>query len=160
MSPLRLVQERVSHDLHYPWRVIACCALLQRTQGAQVRPMLVELFRGVWPAPEAVLRVSARDLLEPLGLFNRREQMIRRMTWDYLSGAQPEDCFGVGAYGRDAVALFVHGVSLSPGIVTDRWLKPYAEWRRGGGKAPEWDAAGHSAWREGQGFAPMKKSYY
>lgn len=156
-SPHDLVQERVSRDLHYPWRVIACCALLNRTQGAQVRPMLERFFAELVPQPEKIFQADMRPLLEPLGLYSRREDLLRRLTWDYLAGAQPAECFGVGEYGRDAVALFVHGEQVHASAIADRWLRRYAQWRARGGWPLLWDRPAHSAWRKRAGFAPLAR---
>lgn len=147
MSPLGLVQERVSRDLHFPWRVLVCCALLNRTTKEQARPALSALF-ACWPGPER-FDLFARPhqlcgLLAPLGLVGRREALLRRMTGDYLSRLSPYECFGVGEYARDALDLFCAGKIL--GAPADKWLRPYSDWRRAGGARIGWDEEAHLAW--------------
>lgn len=157
MSPHRLLQEQVTRDLHYPWRVIVCCALLNQTQGEQVRPMLDELFIRC-PQPELMMTARLSDLLQPLGLQDRRERLLRRMTWDYTTGAQPGECFGVGQYGRDALLLFVHDVR--PVGVRDPWLQKWRGWRYDHcikGHPILWDRKEHAAWRAASGFEPLRQ---
>lgn len=152
-----LVQELVDLDLHYPWRVLVCCALLNQTQGAQARPAIDGVFARC-PAPTAMLEQDLADLLQPLGLQLRRAVLLRRMSWDYLAGAMPGECHGAGGYARDALLLLVHGVRhLSP--VRDAWLRSYASWRSNElQRAPpvDWDRRGHDAWRKASGFEPLR----
>lgn len=158
VSPYALIQEELSKDLHYPWRVIVCCALLNQTTGAQVRPMVEELFRRC-PTPDALLTADLSDLLLPLGLQDRRAGLLRRMTWDYLTGVQPGHCFGVGGYGRDALLLFVHGEKNVSGV-RDNWLRAYASWRSNpiglASYTVVWDLAGHCRWRALCGFHSLR----
>ena len=134
MSPHALVQERVARDRHYPWRVLVCCALLNLTSGAQVRPVIGPLFERC-PTPDSMLLADLSDLLSPLGLQRRRANVLRRLTWDYLAGKAPL-CYGCGQYALDAWALFVEGrTDLDP---ADHWLRPYLDWRLSGGPAVSW----------------------
>jgi methyl-CpG-binding domain protein 4 len=132
------VQERVDRDRHYPWRVLVCCALLNRTTGAQVRPMVGRLF-ALCPTPAALLVCPDRHLLPllvPLGLYNRRLALLRRLTLDWAEGKPPQQCHGVGQYALDAWALFVEGrTDVEP---ADHFLKPYLEWRKNHGNKIEW----------------------
>lgn len=138
ISPLALVQERVERDHHYPWRVLVCCALLNRTHGRQVRPMFQQLFR-LCPTPLAMRVVETEllvELIRPLGLYNRRAAALKRLTCDYMAGKPPEQCHGVGQYALDAWAIFVEGrVDLDP---ADHYLKPYLEWRKQHGYNTQW----------------------
>lgn len=152
MSPHGLVQERVSRDRHFPWRVIVCCAMLNRTTKEQARPALSAFFAW-YPSPEAHWKGSGRgalaliSLLQPLGLVNRRRELLTRMTDDYLAGASPYECFGVGQYARDALDLFCAGkyggeLAHRP---SDHYLWSYERWRRHGGARIEWDEEGYLA---------------
>lgn len=138
VSPIGLVQERVERDCHYPWRVLVCCALLNRTTGAQVRAMFEAFFRAC-PTPAALLLADdgvLLPMLQPLGLYNRRLSLLRRLTRDYRDGKPPEECHGVGQYALDAWAIFVEGrTDLEP---ADHMLKPYLEWRKANGYNTQW----------------------
>ena len=135
VSPYRLVQETAGKGRWYPWRVLVCCAMLNQTPGRQARPAIARALARC-PDPHAMLIAELDDLLAPLGLQNRREPLLRRLSWDYLAGAPVERVFGVGRYALDAWALFVEGrTDLEP---TDRWLAPYLGWRRAGGPPVYW----------------------
>jgi hypothetical protein len=147
VSPLGLVQERVSRDLHFPWRVLACCALLNQTSKEQVRPMLGAFFAW-FPEPCGLAQGNhpavMLSLLRPLGLVNRRCHLLARMSDDYLARKSPYECFGAGQYARDALDLFCAGrTDLEPG---DHWLRPYRDWRLAGGPRIRWDEADYLAW--------------
>ena len=148
MSPLGLVQERVSRSRHFPWRVLVCCALLNRTTKEQARPALSAFFAW-WPTPEyfaltGPTYAALRNLLAPLGLVNRRRELLIRMTDDYLAGASPYECFGVGEYARDALDLFCAGEVFAG--AADHYLAGYARWRMFGGRRVEWDEEGYLEW--------------
>ena len=121
------MQERVARDEFYGWRVLVCCALLNRTGRAQVRPMFERLFEAC-PVPLAMLTADLEELLKPLGLQNRRAELLRRLTLDYVAGRPYAECHGVGQYALDAVAIFVEGrTDVRP---ADHFLKPYLTWRK------------------------------
>lgn len=122
----------MARDRHYPWRVLVCCALLNRTGRAQVRPMFEELFAS-YPTPGHVVRGapmgrSLSELLRPLGLWRRREALLVALSEDYAAGKPVQDCRGVGRYALDARAIFVEGrTDVRP---TDHFLKPYLTWKK------------------------------
>lgn len=145
ISAPALAQEFLDRDLHFPWRIIVCCALLNQTSGKQVVPMLQELFRRC-PGPEEMLYQDVSDLLRPLGFQNRRASLLRRMSGDYVSGVAPEKCYGVGPYARDALALFVdERIDIE---TSDHRLKQYLDWRKSEGinHTIGWDKEGHAKW--------------
>lgn len=117
-------------DEHYPWRVLVCCALLNRTGRAQVRPMFEQLFAKC-STPIDMMAVDGEwltGLLRPLGFQNRRADLLRRLSSDYVEGVPADQCFGAGQYARDALAIFVEGrEDFVPG---DHFLKPYLAWRK------------------------------
>ena len=125
----------MARDEHYPWCVLVCCALLNRTGRAQVRPMFEALFDAC-RTPLDAARVDLAALLRPLGLQNRRAELLRRLSADYAAGKPPQDCPGVGEYALDAWAIFVEGrTDVSP---SDHFLKPYLRWRKRHGTRIEW----------------------
>jgi methyl-CpG-binding domain protein 4 len=92
------------------------------------------------PTPHGLLKAERegrlQDLLRPLGLQNRRADLLRRLTEDWLSGKPPGLCHGVGRYALDAWAIFVEGrTDVSP---SDHFLKPYLAWRKKYGSRIEW----------------------
>lgn len=138
VSPLALAQERVPRGEHYPWRVLVTCALLNQTQGEQVRPILGRLFARC-PHPSDMVVQDLRSMLRPLGLQNRRAYVLRTLSLDCLAGSPPEACYGVGRYALDAYALFVDGrTDVEP---EDRWLREYLDWRLAGWPALRWRLA-------------------
>lgn len=117
------------------------CLLLNQTHGRQVRPILDELW-SILPNPSRLTHLPPTDhsrlieILTPLGFVNKRYHALVRNAADYLAGRPWEECYGIGRYGRDALALFVYGrTDVDP---MDKWLKPYLEWRQGGGPSVEW----------------------
>ena len=141
ISPINCIQETLPFGQHYPWRVMVSCVLLNRTQRNQVRPILDKVWEML-PTPDALLHMTDKQendlhvLLAPLGLINRRYDILIRMTIDYLEGKELHKCFGLGKYGRDAVDLFVLGrTDVHP---HDTWLKPYLKWRLAGGPPVQW----------------------
>lgn len=116
-------------DRHYPWRVLVCCALLNRTGRAQVRAVF-EAFFAAYPEPRALLSAGHElaDLLRPLGMQHRRAALLRRLTEDVVAGRPPAECHGVGPYAMDALAIFVEGrTDVRP---SDGFLRPYLTWRK------------------------------
>lgn len=137
-SPLNCIQELVERDEHYPWRVMTVCVMLNQTHGRQVRPMFGRFFE-LWPRPIDFVMADGdqvRGLIAPLGFKNRRFLTLLRMTEDYLRNVPYEQCYGIGKYARDAIALFVHGrTDVEP---FDTWLEPYLKWRLAGGPRLLW----------------------
>lgn len=74
------------------------------------------------------------DVVHPLGLQERRTDIIVGMARHVARGAHPHDAPGVGAYARDSVDLFVFGTI--PIGVFDKELSKYVLWRREGGWPP------------------------
>lgn len=168
MSPYRLLQEHVDRDQHYPWRVLVSCALLNRTTGTAAHKAAGELF-GLWPDPvhwrfdflaekydgtgsrqwQTVMDRCLGEVLQPLGLVNRRTELLHRMTADYLAGISPYDCRGAGRYACDALDVFCVGELLRD--PADHYLKAYVEWRRyARAERIEWDEVGHIEWLAGR----------
>jgi adenine-specific DNA glycosylase len=118
------------------------CILLNQTHGRQVRPLIHEFFCR-YPDPQTLSSIDSAQRIEeltnfvrPLGLHNRRAVSLIRNAIDYCAGKPFERCRGIGQYGRDAIAIFVHGrTDVKP---TDTWLKPYLEWRLAGGERLRW----------------------
>ena len=103
-----LIQERYKDD---PWKVLVCCILLNRIRGKQV-DVLVDRFFRICGSGGEFLELD-RDLvigmLRPLGLVNRRYEVLIRMTEGYLRGIPVDALFGIGKYALDSYRMFVEG---------------------------------------------------
>lgn len=127
-SPLGLIQE----DLRWePWRLLVACMMLNQTSMKQVRPVLWTFF-ATWPDPEAAAeadQASMAEMLQPLGLQNRRSGMIIRMSrafLDWLPSQDVRELPGVGKYAADSYNMFVRGDLVED--VTDKELRKYVAW--------------------------------
>lgn len=147
LSPFNTIQEQQLGKPRAPWRILVVCALLNRTHGRQVRPMVEEFFER-WPSPERVVKTTEGmyDLIRPLGFGNRRIETIRNISEDYVlffgeGDAKKEQGFGwvdairgCGQYAKDSIAIFVCDVLQN--VSSDTWLQKYVEWRRGDPPSP------------------------
>jgi hypothetical protein len=106
--------------------MLVACALLNRTHGRQVRPMVDGLFSR-WPTPRG-MAAAGRGLeryVKPLGLWRRRAALLRRLSRQWRT---PGQCPGVGKYALDSWAIFVEGrLDVRP---DDGKLRPYLTWRK------------------------------
>lgn len=130
MSPLRLFQERYSHD---PWALLCCTICLNLCSGREFEKIHEDLF-SLWPDPVSMALADPADvetLVSPLGLQGRRARSLIRMsaayafTWD---GDDPDDLPGIGKYGADSYRIFIRGQLDIP--VEDKELRKYLEWKR------------------------------
>lgn len=112
------------------WAVLVACALLNKTHGRQVRPMVEDLLRR-WPTPIEMAVADESDLIEvlrPLGLYRRRAATLKQLSADRAIGKAPNACRWCGPYAQASVMIVVHGAI---DVATDDpWLLKYLEWRR------------------------------
>ncbi|KAI8463486.1 MAG: DNA glycosylase [Monoraphidium minutum] len=166
VSPFGLIEEELFED---PWKLLLACMLLNKTSGKQVRQVIWRLF-DLCPTPQAVAAAdqgALRDLIRPLGLFNKRAAAVQRFSREYVEKewSCPTELHGIGKYAADAYYMFCRGAwrGVAP---DDKDLRRYWDWLAatggegaglqrgggggggGGGGAP----AGPSA-EEGQGAA-------
>jgi methyl-CpG-binding domain protein 4 len=134
-----LAQELVRDD---PWKLLAVCILLNRTNGVkQVKPMLADFFEA-WPGPKAFLSAPVSDVkqvLKPLGFQNIRYDRLAGMSCDLLLGKLPpkDKLRGVGTYGKESFEIFCRGyLVVEP---HDKELKKYCEWAREEVKHARWE---------------------
>lgn len=107
--PLRddlMVQEQVSGT----WQHFVGCIMLNQTGRKQVKLVLPE-FLSRWPDAVSFLSADHDEVVEivkPLGMYNRRTNILRRMSQDWLSwdGNNATDLYGIGRYGRDSYEIF------------------------------------------------------
>lgn len=123
----RLIQHDHAHD---PWRVLACCILLNRTGRKQVRAVLDEFFRR-WPDAAACAASDPAEVAEvtkTLGMYNRRSASIKRFSAEYLSKdwVDPRELHGIGLYGWEAYRIVCKGDKSV--AATDKVLARYLEY--------------------------------
>lgn len=131
MSPHGLVQEWLERDALYPWRMLVCCILLNKTTGAQAVPVAMEVLE-TWPTPLLLanaIRVDLQNIVRPCGLWRRRSLMLKAMSAAFSRGAvNPAELPGVGDYALDSWTIFVDG--RLPKSVGDGKLRLYLSWAR------------------------------
>jgi methyl-CpG-binding domain protein 4 len=96
-----------------PWKILVACALLNRTQGVQARPVLAEVLER-WPTPTQLAKADPQELegaLATLGLQRRRSALLIRMAQVWLSQdwQRAADLPHVGKYAEDALRIFALG---------------------------------------------------
>ncbi|XP_052064055.1 methyl-CpG-binding domain protein 4-like [Mytilus californianus] len=106
-SPFNLVQESLYHD---PWKLLIGTIFLNRTTGTAAIPLLWKFFNK-WSNPDEARRAdpaAVAKLLTPLGLHNKRAQIIIRFSDEYLckDWKYPEELHGIGKYGNDSYRIF------------------------------------------------------
>jgi len=107
--PLRddlMVQEQIDGSWQHMVGVI-CLNLTNRKQVKRVLPILFRLC----PTPIHYLNSlpeTIKDIIEPLGMVNVRENRLRRMSKDYLTwdGNDATMLYGIGKYGSDSYEIF------------------------------------------------------
>ena len=128
MSPLKLIQEELSHD---PWKLLVACIMLNQTSYKQVRPIIWSFFE-TYPDATTLSHTDANDvakLIRPLGFQNRRAKTLVRFSREYAAGdwSDPSDLHGVGKYAADSYAMFVEG-NVRNTDPTDKKLAAYKQW--------------------------------
>ena len=128
MSPFNLVQEPYFGD---EWKILICCQLLNMTTHMQVRNILHELFRK-YPGPVSMVHAKEdelKDLLRPLGFYNKRAKTLVRFSHEYLTKKwkTARELHGIGKYGDDAWHIFCVGdwKNIEP---NDQALNKYHTW--------------------------------
>lgn len=109
VMPLRddlMVQEQISGT----WQHFVAVIMLNQTGRKQVKQVLPE-FLARWPDADSLLSASKDDVINvirPLGMYNRRENIIRRMSQDWQSwdGQDATKLYGIGRYGSDSYEIF------------------------------------------------------
>lgn len=109
-SPYSLIQE---HLWPNEWLILVSCILLNQTTRKQVEKILPN-FIDKWPDPQSFLSCDINDLknmIKPLGLYERRSKTLLNMTKKYLHGSwsHAKELPGVGQYGSRAWEIFCLG---------------------------------------------------
>ena len=111
--------------------MLVCCMLLNLTNRKQVDTVRDELF-DKYKTPEDMMNASHDELakiLQPLGLYNRRANSLRKMSEGYVNGFKSVDeLYGIGQYAKDSWEIFQNkNNKVKP---TDKVLQEYLRQER------------------------------
>lgn len=101
-----MVQQQISG----PWQHMVGVIMLNQTGRKPVKTVLPE-FLSRWPDPVSFLASSPEEVIEvitPLGMYNKRQNTLRRMSQDFLTwnGDDATMLYGIGKYGSDSYEIF------------------------------------------------------
>ena len=118
-----LLQEIYQSD---GWKMLTCCMLLNLTNRRQVDVIRDELFKR-YPTPKDMMNADESELaqlLQPLGLYNRRAKSLKKMSEGYVKGFKSVDeLYGIGQYAKDSWEIFQNNNrNINP---TDKVLQEY-----------------------------------
>ena len=118
-----LLQEINQYD---GWKMLTCCMLLNLTNRKQVDVIRDELFKR-YPTPKDMMKADESELanlLQPLGLYNRRAKSLKKMSEGYVKGFKSVDeLFGIGQYAKDSWEIFQNNnMNIKP---SDKVLQEY-----------------------------------
>jgi methyl-CpG-binding domain protein 4 len=130
-SPYNLIQEKLWKD---PWKIFVACIFCNLTKRVESEPYMWEFF-NLYPTPEKASKANQdelQEMIQPLGLSQRRSKALIRMSNDYLTKdwrSSPEVLYGVGKYASDAYKIFCLGDwrNVEP---KDHALNDYHGWLR------------------------------
>ena len=128
-SPFNLIQEHLWSD---PWRIFVACIFCNLTRRVDAEPYMWKFF-DKYPDPPAAARADPSDIqemIQPLGLSERRSKTLVRMSDDYINKdwkLSPDVLYGIGKYGSDAYRIFCLGDwrNVQP---RDHALNDYNNW--------------------------------
>ena len=118
-----LLQEIYQSD---GWKMLTCCMLLNLTNRRQVDVIRDELFKR-YPTPKDMMNANESELaqlLQPLGLYNRRAKSLKKMSEGYVKGFKSVgELYGIGQYAMDSWEIFQNNnFNIEP---TDKVLQEY-----------------------------------
>jgi len=101
-----MVQQQISGA----WQHMVGVIMLNQTGRKPVKTVLPE-FLSRWPDPHAFLSSTPDEVIEvitPLGMYNKRQNTLRRMSEDFLTWDQDDATmlYGIGKYGSDSYEIF------------------------------------------------------
>ncbi|KAK8743220.1 hypothetical protein OTU49_001314 [Cherax quadricarinatus] len=129
-SPFNLFQESLYHD---PWKLLIGTIFLNRTTGEEaLGKNILWQFLERWPTPNDTVMASWEEianLIQPLGLHEKRAKMIIRFSEEYLTKdwVYPKELHGIGKYGNDSYRIFCVNEwrKIRP---SDHMLNFYIDW--------------------------------
>ena len=113
----------------WAWQHMVAVIMLNQT-GRKAVKYVLPLFLDQWPGPGEFLWATedeVKEVIWPLGMYNRRFQRLKRMTADFLTwdGNDATMLYGIGKYGSDSYEIFFkQNYTVEP---TDKELKRYLE---------------------------------
>ena len=130
-SPYTLLQEELNSD---SWKIFVCCIFCNLTKRVNAEPFFWEVLER-WPTPHDLARACSKeltDLIQPLGLSQRRSKALKRMSYEFIHKDwkdDPTSLYGIGKYASDAYRIFVlnEWQEVEP---KDGALINYVNWRR------------------------------
>lgn len=107
LSPHGLIQEKYWPD---EWKILVCCLLLNQTSRKQLDKM-IDIFFKEYPDANSLMSANLnelKDLIRPLGMYNRRANTLTRFSREYLENnwTSPTDLYGCGKYADDTWRIF------------------------------------------------------
>jgi methyl-CpG-binding domain protein 4 len=134
IKPLRddlMVQQQLPalNDWIRAWQHMVAVIMLNQT-GRKAVKYVLPIFLDRWDEPYKFLRATedeVKEVIWPLGMYNRRFQRLKRMTADFLTwnGEDATILYGIGKYGSDSYEIFFKSnYAVEP---TDKELKRYLE---------------------------------
>jgi methyl-CpG-binding domain protein 4 len=100
----------VQQQITGAWQHMVGVIMLNQTGRKPVKTVLPE-FLNRWPDPVSFLASSPEEVIEvitPLGMYNKRQNTIRRMSQDFLTWDHDDATmlYGIGKYGSDSYEIF------------------------------------------------------
>jgi methyl-CpG-binding domain protein 4 len=100
----------VQQQINGAWQHMVGVIMLNQTGRKPVKEVLPE-FLSRWPDPVSFLASSPEEVIEvitPLGMYNKRQNTLRRMSEDFLTWNQDDATmlYGIGKYGSDSYEIF------------------------------------------------------
>jgi len=132
-SPYGLIQEEFQDD---PWKVFVVCIFCNLTRRTESEPYMREFFSR-WPTPAAASNANhaeVSDMIQVLGLADRRAKTLIRMSHDYITKSwrtDPKSLYGVGEYAYAAYQIFCEHRWANIPEPKDGALKKYWKWING-----------------------------
>ena len=128
-SPYSLIQEQLRGD---EWKLFVACSMLNLTTAVQVKQIIWEFFRR-WPTASDCVSADPdeiRELIRPLGLYNRRTRTLQRLSRSFRDGSYKSirDIPGVGQYAADSHRIFCEGILIEN--ANDIVLQTYLKWAK------------------------------
>ena len=125
---IRDIVRPLLQEIYQPdgWKKLTCCMLLNLTNRRQVDVIRDELFKR-YPTPKDMMNADESELaqlLQPLGLYNRRAKSLKKMSKGYVKGFKSVDeLYGIGQYAKDSWEIFQNNnMNVKP---TDKVLQEY-----------------------------------
>lgn len=108
---LKLLDElMVQQQINGAWQHMVGVIMLNQTGRKPVKTVLPD-FLSRWPDSESFLTSTPEEVIEvimPLGMYNKRQNTLRRMSEDYLTWDHDDATmlYGIGKYGSDSYEIF------------------------------------------------------